>query len=156
MANINITCFPGVFVSDDEVRMRNRFARFISIDIFGKKIIGLVRAELLIIRRLDAQGDEVYTHCEYFKNMELVFDSPIDVKIDLEKLFKGEICDDEECEMDMDRYLGENIFWWETRFEEEPVSLEKMLEHNVISGSDYKKIVNAVAKELKFNKIKGE
>jgi len=155
MANNNITCFPGVFVSDDEVRMRGRFARFISMDIFGKKIVGLARAELFIIRRFDKEGEEVYIHYEDFKNIELVFSKPLDARIDLEKLFEGESYDDNGYKMDMDRHLIENIFSWETRFEDEPVSLEEMLEHDEISENDYKKIVNAVARKLKINKIKG-
>jgi len=155
MVDNNITCFPGVFVSDDEVRMRNRFARFISMDIFGKKIVGLARTELFFIRGFDKEGEEMYTHYEDFKNIELVFSRPLDARIDLEKLFEGEIYDDNGYETSADCYLIENIFSWETRDEDEPVSLEEMLEYDVISESDYKKIVNAVAKELKINKIKG-
>jgi len=155
MADNNITCFPGVFVSDDEVRMRNRFARFISIDIFGRKIVGLARAELFIVRRFDALGEETHMYYEDFKNIELIFSKPLDARIDLEKLFKGEICDDNGYEMDTDVCLIEKIFSWETRNEGEPVSLEVMLEYDEISKKDYRKIVNAVAKELKINKIKG-
>jgi len=155
MADNNITCFPGVFVSDDEVRMRNRLARFISMNIFGKKIVGIARTKLFIVRRFDKNGEETHIYYEDFRNIELVFEEPLEVRIDLEKLFESISCDDNEYEMDTDRCLIEKIFGWETRFEDAPVSLEEMLEYDEISENDYKKIVNAVAKELKINKIKG-